>query len=180
MQEWNRTDISALTILNHQRHLPPLDRSRDVFRSVVTESAVRQQLGLLTTWDLFRLARSFLLNGWRNDSIAPLFYSAGEIRPVPLNYTPLGRIEHYWERPSAVAIRLEEPLRRGSAIAFELPVAFVEEVATSIQIEGSDVETAPAGAVAGVRTALPKEQARQGTAVYLATRTDGGQGEGDC
>jgi len=60
MKEWNRTDIQGLFIVNHQKNLPPFDRENNfVFRDDILANANEQGFGLLTTWDLFRLARSF-------------------------------------------------------------------------------------------------------------------------
>jgi hypothetical protein len=64
MKEWSRTDVQGLAIINHQRNLPALEREHKApFREDVLTNAQEQQFGLLTTWDLFKLTRSYLKLG---------------------------------------------------------------------------------------------------------------------
>jgi hypothetical protein len=59
MREWGRTDLHGLAIVNHQRHLPALDRDHEqVFQPDVLSNAEDQGFSLLTTWDLYRLVRA--------------------------------------------------------------------------------------------------------------------------
>jgi hypothetical protein len=52
VQEQGRADVRGLTIINHQRHLPPLDRDNAVpFRKEILDNATQTNLGLLTGWD---------------------------------------------------------------------------------------------------------------------------------
>lgn len=48
-------DVFALYIVNHQRHLPPLDRKNPPFSKNQIKDATLEKRGLLTTWDLFNL-----------------------------------------------------------------------------------------------------------------------------
>ena len=74
MKEWERTDINCLTIINHQRNIPPLDRENNMpYRQELIDGASQMDLGLMTTWDLYRLLRSFLRNNWKPENIKPLF-----------------------------------------------------------------------------------------------------------
>lgn len=63
MREWQRTDVAGLSIINDQRHLPGLQRKGEPFTDDVLTKANEQRFGLLTTWDLFRLLRSFIKLG---------------------------------------------------------------------------------------------------------------------
>ena len=84
MKEWHRTDVQGLAVINHQRNLRPLDREHKApFREDVLTNAQEQGFGLLTTWDLFRLARSYLKLGWKHEHIQALFYQNGRIEPSP-------------------------------------------------------------------------------------------------
>lgn len=50
MREWNRTNIHGLTIINHQRNLPALDREHTrIFQNDVLTNADEQDFTLLTT-----------------------------------------------------------------------------------------------------------------------------------
>ena len=70
MREWDYTQIQGLTIINHQKHIPPLNRDNDLpFRKEMLEVTEEQNIGLLTTWDLHRLVRSFIHNEWKHENI---------------------------------------------------------------------------------------------------------------
>lgn len=61
MREWGHTNVQGLEIINHERNIPALDReNKELFREELLINAQEQKIGLLTTWDLFRLTRSFL------------------------------------------------------------------------------------------------------------------------
>ncbi len=171
MREWKRTDVKGLSIINHQRHIPALDReNKATFRKVVLESAQKQQIGLLTTWDLHRLLRSYLRNGWSHEHVRPLLYRNGRIQPVPEYYELIGVVERFIEQLGVVGVKLTEgDIRQGDRIAFELPVEFLEQNAESLEIEGEKVDEASRESLVGIKTELTKGQAKQGTLVYRAT-----------
>jgi hypothetical protein len=58
----------------------------------------------------------------------------------------------------------------GEQIGFALPVDFIEEPVSSIELNGGPVDPAPPGANVGVKSILTKAQARTGTAVYRIAR----------
>ena len=168
MREWQRTDVRGLAIINHQRNLPPLDRDNNTpFREDVLTNAQEQQFGLLTTWDLFRLARSYLKLGWQHEHIQALFYKSGRVEPVPQHYELIGIVEHIWEKAGAVGVRIEAAvLRLGDRIAFELPVEFEEHGVESLQVDKNPVSQAEVGMLAGIQTSMHKGQLKKGTRVF--------------
>jgi len=168
MREWDRTDIRGLSIINHQRYIPALQRENAApFREDLLTNAEEHQFGLLTTWDLFRLVRSYTKNGWKPEYVKPLFYQNGRIEPVPRHYEFVGNIEHFWPKAAAVGVRVEAvPLSRGDRIAFELPVEFEEQVIESLQTDREPVERVARGQLAGIATHLTKEQTRKGVRVF--------------
>jgi len=73
MKEWNTTDIHGLAVINHQRNLPALDREHErVFQDDVLVNAQDQDFTLLTTWDLYRLARSAITHHWSRSDVEEL------------------------------------------------------------------------------------------------------------
>jgi hypothetical protein len=179
MREWERTDVQGLSVINHQRNLPALDREHEhVFQDDVVTNAEQQGFGLLTTWDLFRLVRGYQRNGWRREDVKDLFHRAGRIEPVPSHYEFVGTVEAFWERPGALALAVSGvPVRVGDLVAYELPVDFLEERITSLQLEDEEVQEAPVGSLVGVKTTLGKAQARMHVRVFRV-REEGAQ-EGD-
>jgi hypothetical protein len=170
MKEWKTTEVNALSIINHQRHLPPLDRDNSMpFRQEILDGASQIDLGLMTTWDLYRLIRSFLRNKWKPESVKPLFYQRGRVHAVPVHYIHIGTVEHIWKEAGAVSVKVEQHgVRKGDRIAFQTPVEFEEQVAVSLQRDGQDVDEAAVGLEIGVKTHLAN-RLRRGTLVYLVT-----------
>lgn len=172
MREWDRTDVQGLSIVNHQRNLPALDREhRNVFQADVVGNAEQQGFGLLTTWGLFRLVRGFTARGWEHEDVRELFYAKGRIDPIPAHYHFVGVIDGFWERAEAVGVWTEQrDIRVGDTLAYELAVDFIEEEVRSLQLDSNAVDEAGAGAHVGVKTGLTKAQARNGTRVFVVRR----------
>jgi hypothetical protein len=162
MRQLERTDIHGLSVVNHQKNLPALERDNDnPFGDDILTNAEDQHFGLLTTFDLYRLIRSYIKNRWAHEHIEPLFYRSGRISPIPINYELVGAIEHYWDAINVVSIRIESgELNVGDRIAFELPVEFDEQTVESMQIEKTTVNKAEVGALVGIKTHLTKHQAK--------------------
>jgi len=168
MREWKHTDIQGLAIINHQRNLPALDRDNNLpFRKDILTNAEEHQFGLITTWDLYRLIRSYIKLGWKHEHIKSLFYQVGRISPVPNHYEYIGTIEHFWPKASVVGVNIEEhELSIGDTIAFEFPIEFEEQKIRSLQVDKATVEKSNVGDLAGIQTHLTKEQARKKIRVY--------------
>lgn len=168
MREWHRTDIQGLSIINHQRNIPALERENEKpFRDDILVNAEEQKFGLLTTWDLFRLTRSFLKNGWTHEYVRNLFYQSNRINPIPTHYEHIGKIEKFWEKIGVIGIRIENStIKIGDRIAFELPVEYEEQQVESLQVDNTPVEQAEIGILAGIKTHLIKEQVKKGIRVF--------------
>jgi len=174
-REWSRVDIEGLSIINHQRHLPPLNRDNEMpFREDLLVAAEEQKIGLMTGWDLHRLVRSYLQNGWRHEHVRDLFYESGRIFPVPSHYQYIGKIERFMEvdETSVIGIKLQHTLERCDRIAYELPVLFQEEVCYSLQHNNEDIKEGRAGMLVGVQTRLDKTDAREGVRVFRVLQDD--------
>lgn len=169
MKEWRRTDVIGLSIVNHQRNLPALERENSSpFREDLITNAEEQGFGLLTTWDLFRLMRSYLKNGWTHEKIQPSFYQQGRVEPMPMHYEFLGVVEHFWPKVSAVGVKIEYAgLKLGERIAFEFPVEFEEQDVESLQVEKEARDHVEIGQLAGIETQFIKDQIKKGTRVFL-------------
>lgn len=144
MKALNRTDVQSLTIINHQRNIPPLDReNRMPFRQEILDYADEIEMGLLTTWDLWRLVRSFHRNGWQPGQVKPIFYRKGRIEPVPANYEYAGDIVKIWPERGTFGVVLQaKELKVGDRISFEFPTEFVEHTIVSLHVEGKATQYA--------------------------------------
>lgn len=166
MRENNRTDVKGLTIINHQRLIPALDRVNDTpFREEILHNAEQQDLGLMTGWDLFRLVRNHIQNRWTAEQTTPVLYRTGRIEPVPEHYQYVGKVKQVWREAFSVDIE-EGEICEGNQISVELPVDFSEQTIHSIRVDNKQVNCAQAGCEAGISrdAALPK--VRKGMRVY--------------
>lgn len=173
IQEQGRADVRGLTIINHQRLLPPLDRDNAMpFRQEILDNATQVSLGLITTWDLFRLLRGFTTHGWRPEHIKPLLYRVGRILPIPLHYEYVGKVNHVWKNAFSVVIEAGE-LRVGDRISIEFPVDFDEQTVTSLRLNDEAVEHAQAGVEVGIGRPENLPEIKIGFHVYRISAATG-------
>lgn len=173
MKEWKKTDVWGVSIINHQRNVPAIERDNlKVFSEQQIKDAESHDIIILTTWDLFLLIKGMIKWGWNPAVIQELFYKIGRFSKLPTNYKPIGEVANFWEKPSVVGLKItEKRLRKGDRIGYVTPNGYLEEDLLSIQVNNKDVEEAIAGQAAGVKTVYSKEQLRNGTIVCLVVKT---------
>lgn len=151
-EELGREDIAALTIVNHQRMLSPWERDPKAFRPEILANAKARTLGLLTTWDLYRLARNARTLNWPVAALRATMFGTGRIDPIPAHYVAVGKVERVLDKLSVVSIRAESSaIVVGDRLAFESGIDFMEFIVTSMQVDKSGVDRAEIGTLAGVR-----------------------------
>lgn len=166
MREENRTDIVGLSIINHQRHLPPLDRENAMpFRQELLDAAEERTLGLLTAWDLYRFVRNAKRLSWKAEHVVPLFYAKGRIQVVPVHYEFLGVVAKAWTDKFGVVVAGSE-LRVGDRIAIEFPIEFEELQVDSIRVNDKSVKVASAGDPAGLLWPASAPKLKEGMRVF--------------
>ena len=123
MKEWNRFDVHGVSIINHQRNVPALERdNQNIFTGQQVEDAKHHDITILTTWDLFLLIRGMMKWGWDPKTIQELFYKSGRMPRLPAIYKPIGEIVNYWEKPSVVGVQISEnKLHKGERIGYVTP-----------------------------------------------------------
>ncbi|KXB07062.1 hypothetical protein AKJ51_02135 [candidate division MSBL1 archaeon SCGC-AAA382A20] len=167
MREWNKTEVKALTIINHERHLPPQDRDNNVFRPEIINNADDAQNGLMTTWDVWRILRNKEQLSWPDEAVKSVFYRSGRIEPIPTHYEHVGEIEHLWQK--AISIVPNKKIQKGCKLAVEVGNTFEEFTAESIQKDGKDVDIVPAQSKCGIGYEGADEKFREGAPVYLVS-----------
>jgi hypothetical protein len=166
MREQKRTDIVGLSIINHQRHLPPLERENAMpFRQELIDAAEERSLGLLTAWELYRFVRNLRKLGWDGANVKPVFYKKGRIDVVPVHYQLIGKIAKAWTDKFGVVIENGE-LRIGERIAIEFPIEFEEIQVDSIRVNGESVQIASVGDPAGLLWLAGAPKLREGMRVF--------------
>jgi hypothetical protein len=170
MRELSDPTIRGISIINHQRNLPPPKRIENPFSEVILDSANHIHFGLMTTWTLYRLVRNFQKLGWKHEQIAQLFLRNGLIDCVPTHYELVGVVERFAEEKKVVGVRIESlELRLNDRIAFELPMEFEEQTIESLHLDGQPIEVASIGALVGIQTQFIKTQLKAGVRVFRVT-----------
>jgi hypothetical protein len=158
MQEWNRTDVHGVSIINHQRNLPPLIRG-NAFTPQQEKDAKGNDITILTTWDLFLLTKGAMKWKWDYKIIRELLYNKGRTSRIPSIYKPLGKIVHYWDDIGVVGVEVSEnEIHKGQYIGYITPTGYLEEEVTSLQINNEDVDKASLGQTVGIKTLYSKKQ----------------------
>lgn len=148
MREWSQTDVQPLTIINHQKHLPPHDRDPIAYRDEIVKNAEDTGLGLMTTWEIFKILRNMERLNWLPVHVKPIFYRTGRIEAVPEHYTPVGKIEKIWS--AAFRLNPSMDIEKDSRLAIESGDEFIEIRVNSIQVDQKEVEVAPEGLNSGI------------------------------
>lgn len=174
MKEWGMTDVLGVSIINHQRNIPALERdNRNVFTEQQIEDAQHNDVTILTTWDLFLLTKGMMKWKWNPKAIQELFYQCGRMPNIPAIYKPIGKIVKYWEKPGAVGVQISEnELHKGELIGYVTPEGYLEEEVLSLQVENQDVEAAVQGQLVGIKTTYSKNLLRNGTIVCVVVKEE--------
>ena len=172
MKELGRTDIQGVSVINHERHRPPHDRNKEnVFRELVLENASQQGIGLLTSWDLFRLVRNVEVNTWPQEAVLDILYSLGRLDVVPSHYAYVGSVVKWWPEAEAIGLIVEgASLVTGSSIAVEREVLFEELTVESLMIDSNPVDRVEREARVGVRVLEGLKEVSVGTRVFVIAR----------
>ena len=166
MRELDRTDIEGLSIINQEKHIPPLQRSSNPFRNLILDNAQSHNIGLMTTWTLWRLLRGFTKYDWKHEYIRDLFYQDEVIEPIPLHYQPLGKIVKLFEDQQSIGILTELSLQVGDIIAFDFAVDFYEVKIDSLQVHNEIRESVAVDEETGIKFQFPDEKIHEGMVVY--------------
>ncbi|NQE46089.1 hypothetical protein C5S31_08730 [ANME-1 cluster archaeon GoMg2] len=74
MKDWNKVDVRGVSIINHQRNVPALERdNQNIFTEQQVEDAENHDITILTTWDLFLLIRGMMKWEWDPKAIPCVF-----------------------------------------------------------------------------------------------------------
>ncbi|WP_130901559.1 hypothetical protein [Pseudomonas sp. Sample_23] len=171
MRELKVTTIQGLSIINQQRHLPPLLReNNEPFRKEILDFAGETGMGLMTTFDLYRLVVNKQRHRWSSDWVKPLFYKLQRISPIPEHYQYIGNVSKVFSDVFGMHI-LENKVEVGDFLAVEGDIYFEEVEIASIQVNKLDVQNAKKGDPAGFEWPSSAMKLREGMRVYAVPKT---------
>ncbi len=168
IRQWNQTDVTGLSLVNHQRNLPALERDHaNAFTNAQIQDAKQNGTGLMTTWDLFRLVRGMVRWGWPSETVKNVLYGQGQLSRLPSHYTVVGSVAHYWTEQRVISIDITGHLLRvGDRAGYLFADGFFEEEVTSLQVDKKSVREANPAQRVGMKTALERREVPVGTVVY--------------
>ncbi|VVP64947.1 hypothetical protein PS907_01165 [Pseudomonas fluorescens] len=166
MKELNKTTMQGLSIINQQRHLPPLQRdNNEPFRQEILDFAGETGLGLMTTFDLYRIVVNKRRHGWSSNWVKPLFYGHQRITTIPVHYQYIGTVSKVYTEVFGIHI-LENGIQVGDYLSVEGDIYFEEVEVESIQVNKVDVKSATVGDPAGFKWRENAMRLREGMRVY--------------
>lgn len=172
MREQKRTDVYGLSLINHQRHLPPLGRNNDMpFRQELVDVALQNEQGLMTTWDLYRLVVNMRKHSWRSDDVKATLYRHGRIHPIPVHYVKVGQVTHVWTHAFGVDIECGS-VSVGDVVAFDFGVFFEENAVESLRVNNAATDSASLGDKTGIPWPDSSIRPKVGMPVYAARRSE--------
>ena len=148
----DRTDVKGTFIVNHQRHVPGLERDT-AFTSQQIHDAIHNEYVLTTTWDLFQ-AIIRVLKGLLEyvDIRTALLSQTGQVEYIPRNYREIGKIKHYYPKAHAALAELfdGEELRIGDMVGFLSEDQRLEQAVESLETDKESVEVVHSGVEFGI------------------------------
>lgn len=179
MREQKRLDVFGLSIINHQRHLPPLQRDNSMpFRRELVEVALQNLQGLMTTWDLYRLVVNKRRHSWKPDYVKPALYRHGRIEPIPQHYSLLGRVTQVWRHAFGVDIE-SSSVSVGDTVALEFEIYFEESVIASLHVSDEKKLRASVGDKTGLPWPISASRPKPGMRVFVAKAATAESGVGN-
>jgi hypothetical protein len=167
LREWIKEDkdVQPLTIINHQRPKPPHSRDQQAYRDEIVQNALHSKLGLMTTWDLWKIAKNAEQLGWPIEAVKSIFYRVGRIEPIPDHYEEIGSIAFVWR--DAFGVVSTRDIHRGARLAIEVGDSFIETNANSLQVDKQGVDVAVAGSNCGISFLSTDTKLKVGARVFL-------------
>ena len=154
MKEWDRTDVRGISIINHQRNIPPLERNnRNVFTKPQIDDANSNDITLITTWNLFLLVRGMVKWNWNPKVLQDLLYRKGVLSKIPTNYLPVGKVVKYWKNLNVISVKIDDnKIQKGQRVGYVTAKGYFEEYALSLEVENKNVIDAISGQTVGIKT----------------------------
>ncbi len=143
-----KPDVYALYIVNHQRHLPPLQRTNPPFKPEQINDAINDNRGLLSTWQLFNLYFDIEAGVITKEEARKSFLEFGLVEFKPLNLIKIGEPEDILKKGKVCIVDdLDTELKRGDTIFVEKDGTFNKAIIKEIQVNSKSVEKVESGEV---------------------------------
>jgi hypothetical protein len=148
--ERGKTDVYGVYIVNHQKHLPPLDRKNPPFTETQITDSEYDHRGLLTTWQLFNLYFSIKSGAITKEDARNAFQNSGLIEFFPQNAVSLGKPKDVLKDGKVILLDLKMPIRKTGNLFIKRDERYYPVKICEIRIDNKLVDSAESCGV-GIR-----------------------------
>lgn len=147
-KERNKFDVFALYIVNHQRYLPPLNRSNPPFTSNQIQDALNDERGLVSTWQLYNLYFDVESGVISKDEARGSFLRHGLLDFTPKNLIFIDEPIEILKNGTVCIINLDNiELNIGDELIAERNGQFAKVIINGLQIDDNPVSSANLGEI---------------------------------
>jgi hypothetical protein len=162
-------NVHGLFVVNHQLHLPPLERRHPFTSAQIEDSRSYETYSLVSTWQLFNMYLAFERGELSLEDVVYCLRLPGLVDFLPKAWAAVGKVTHTYPQAGAVRIELDiGKLSVGDTVGFLVENRYLLEAITSIQIDKEPVHSGQPGQALGVKL---KNEVPSGTVVYSVDST---------
>jgi len=146
-KERNSFDVFGHFIVNHQRHIPPVNRLNPPFSTEQLQDAKYDSRGLITTWQLFNIYTAVEREILTKEQVKSCFYQHGYIDFIPTEMIKLGTPIEILSKISVIIIDLDGSaiLKPNDKILYKQGDEFKTVVIKSIKFDNKTVSITTKG-----------------------------------
>ena len=150
-EERKKFDVFALYIVNHQKHLPPLDRENPPFKSEQIKDAVNEKRGLISTWQLFNVYFSIKSGAITKEYARKSLLNYGLISFIPSTFIELGKPDSVLKEGYVIIIKSNVPISKKNRLIILRNDRLIPVNILEMQVQNKSVESIILGEV-GIKT----------------------------
>lgn len=141
-------DVFALYIVNHQRYLPPINRTNPPFNEQQIADAISDERGLLSTWQLFNLYNEINAGLISKEEARSQILQFGHVTFKPKLSANIGQPKEILKGGTVVILELSNTeIKVNDTIIVEKDGAYTKAKIISLQLEDKEVNKATGGEV---------------------------------
>lgn len=156
-EERGSFDVYALYVVNHQKHLPPLERDNPPFKPEQIRDAYNDKRGLLTTWQLFNLYFSIEAGGITKEEARESLIEFGLVNFKPQNCEELGKPVNVLKGGCVVLFDISVPISSTDSLIIMRNERFYRTEILCMQSKGETVQEIESGQV-GIEISIPAKK----------------------
>lgn len=166
-KERNAFDVSALTIINHQRYIPPLSRTNPPFTEQQINDAENDERGLITTWQLFNLFYEIKAGLISKEDARKALLMYGLVKFKPSNIKLIGFPKEIHYNGQVVIINIDQQeLKKGDKLFVHDNDRFYEVTILSLKQNDRSLDLVTTGEV-GIKL---DTKVNKGTELYIKNK----------